>query len=264
MSPAVRGEMAHRIQFELLRGRSAALAADGLEAAYAALDAAVARVSAEYAERLAPAIPRLWLSEIEGIRVDLRGWIAETARAADGWAPAAAELSFGIPAGQLHDPHSSPEPVACPEGVLLKGSIDLVERNASGGLRVTDHKTGRPPDPPPQCIGRGEILQPLLYASAAEQLLKARVDSARLFYATLEANYRQTRVAAHQANRDRLARVLAAIDDAIYRGFLPAAPREDACRRCDYRPVCGPYEEERVARKAQEELGPLREVRQWP
>ena len=37
-------------------------------------------------------------------------------------------------------------------------------------------------------------------------------------------------------------------------GFLPAAPRKDGCKGCDYLPVCGPYEEERVAEKSQPEL----------
>ena len=45
------------------------------------------------------------------------------------------------------------------------------------------------------------------------------------------------------------------------RGLLPAAPRADACKHCDYQPVCGPYEEERVERKSQTELRPLKDLR---
>ncbi len=41
----------------------------------------------------------------------------------------------------------------------------------------------------------------------------------------------------------------AALGEALDRGFLPAAPNKDACRFCDYRPVCGPWEEERTRRK---------------
>ena len=40
-------------------------------------------------------------------------------------------------------------------------------------------------------------------------------------------------------------------------GFLPAAPREGACRYCDYRIVCGPREERRIARKPQDRLDEL-------
>jgi hypothetical protein len=54
---------------------------------------------------------------------------------------------------------------------------------------------------------------------------------------------------------------LATIDNAIGNGVLPAAPREDACGRCDYSVVCGPYEEERVLRKPSGELQPLVQLR---
>ena len=38
-------------------------------------------------------------------------------------------------------------------------------------------------------------------------------------------------------------------DPALAEPFLPAAPDEGACRWCDYQGVCGPYEEQRTARK---------------
>jgi hypothetical protein len=46
-------------------------------------------------------------------------------------------------------------------------------------------------------------------------------------------------------------------------GFLPAAPRKDGCKRCEYLPVCGPYEEERVGEKSAPELKALKELRTW-
>jgi hypothetical protein len=42
---------------------------------------------------------------------------------------------------------------------------------------------------------------------------------------------------------------------ALTDGFLPAAPVERACTWCDYRPVCGPYEEVRLKRKPKDRLG---------
>ena len=54
-----------------------------------------------------------------------------------------------------------------------------------------------------------------------------------------------------------------AIDDALRNGFLPAAPRKDGCKACEYLPVCGPYEEERVQVKSQPELKGLKELRSW-
>ncbi|MFL5382101.1 MAG: PD-(D/E)XK nuclease family protein, partial [Longimicrobiaceae bacterium] len=129
-------------------------------------------------------------------------------------------------------------------------------------LRVVDHKTGRAPDPRPETVGKGEFLQPALYAMAAERALGGPVAAAELYYATVAQNYEVISVDLRIARR-RALEVLKAIEGALRDGFLPAAPRDDACKRCVYLPVCGPYEEERVAEKSQAELGRLKELRAW-
>ena len=47
-------------------------------------------------------------------------------------------------------------------------------------------------------------------------------------------------------------------------GFLPAAPSPGACTHCEYRPVCGPYEETRAGKKSPERLVKLRLLRALP
>ncbi len=64
--------------------------------------------------------------------------------------------------------------------------------------------------------------------------------------------------------RDKIRVVLKAAQRAIEKGFLPAAPRERACRYCDFRPVCGPYEELRASTKIRTPLTLLDEVRALP
>ena len=55
--------------------------------------------------------------------------------------------------------------------------------------------------------------------------------------------------------RERSADELAAaIGDALTRPFLPAAPDSGQCDLCDFRVVCGPYEERRAGRKSQGNL----------
>ena len=54
------------------------------------------------------------------------------------------------------------------------------------------------------------------------------------------------------------------IDGEIARGFLPAAPQRGACALCDYRPVCGPLEERRTAKKDHDELDALQQLRNMP
>ena len=54
------------------------------------------------------------------------------------------------------------------------------------------------------------------------------------------------------------------VDGALKEPFLPAAPAEKACLFCDYRIVCGPYEELRTARKwsGHEQVEKLRQLRE--
>ena len=112
-------------------------------------------------------------------------------------------------------------------------------------------------------VGGGEVLQPALYALAAEQMLGERVAFGRLYYSTIAQNYTAIDVPVNDWSRRRAAQVLRVIDDAMRDGFLPAAPRKDGCKRCEYLPVCGPYEEERVGEKSQPELKALKELRAW-
>jgi RecB family exonuclease len=253
MDPATRGQLYHAVQFELLREPEP----------LARLDEVLERVAARFEEDLAPAIPQIWRAAIEAIHADLCGWLQQRAALEPDWTPQFAELSFGLrdPAGR--DPHSRKEPVEIEGGFRLQGSIDLVERHASGILRVVDHKTGRVPDPRPEMVGLGEVLQPTLYALAAEKMLGERVAFGRLYYSTIAQNYATVDVQLNDWARQRASQVLRAIDGAMRDGFLPAAPRKDGCKRCEYLPVCGPYEEERVAEKSQVELKALKELRTW-
>ena len=58
--------------------------------------------------------------------------------------------------------------------------------------------------------------------------------------------------------------LLAFVDKAVADGFLPAAPREKACAWCDFRTVCGPYEELRVRGKDRRGLAALAMMRGAP
>jgi CRISPR/Cas system-associated exonuclease Cas4 (RecB family) len=254
LDPATRGQIFHEVQFQLLR--------DGGENALERLDAVLCEVTERWKDELAPAIAQIWDSEVRSLRADLRGWLQHRVESEPGWTPIAAELSFGLADPPGRNPKSRKEPMAL-DGVLLKGSIDLVERHSSGMVRVVDHKTGRPPETCPEMVGGGEALQPALYALAAEQILAEPVQSGRLYYSTVAQNYLCIDVPLNEWTRRRAAQVLTIIDGAIRDGFLPAAPRRDGCKGCDFLPVCGPYEEERVAAKSQAELGRLKELRGW-
>jgi ATP-dependent helicase/nuclease subunit B len=269
MDPLTRGALFHSAQFELFRElmplQLLPITQNRLPEILDLADRVLDRVAAQYEDDLAPAIPRVWKSAIENIRTDLRGWLQQVAATQSEWIPAHFEFGFGLPPGPHRDPASTPNTALLPDGIRLRGSIDLVERTSTrDAVRVTDHKTGKAPKDRPQYVGGGAILQPLLYALAAETLLGQPVESGRLFFCTQRGDFSTIDIPLDEQSRARLRRVLQNIDQAIEEGFLPAAPQPGACATCDYSAVCGPYEETRVKRKQPDRLDPLIEIRHSP
>ena len=266
MDPLTRGALFHAVQFEFFRKWKAG-PYKTLQPALDAMDTALEQVRAEYEEKLAPAIERVWRSEIEGLRTDLRGWLRLWFEIQRDWEPIHFEYGFGLEHGGhgRHDAASSPKAALLPGGTQVRGSIDLVERHRTRGvLRVTDHKTGKAPDPPPACMGGGSVLQPVLYGVAVESLLGQTAEVGRLFFCTQRGGFTEVDIALTPPTRKRFEMALAIVDDFIEAGFLPAAPQKDACEFCDYRSVCGPYEETRALRKDSDSLDAVVQIRNMP
>jgi ATP-dependent helicase/nuclease subunit B len=269
MDPLTRGALFHAVQFQLFRELARAhrlpVTADALPQALDLADKVLDRVAAQFEDDLAPAIPRVWKSEVEDLRTDLRGWLQQIAAAEPDWLPLHFEFAFGLPPDEKRDPASTPDEAVIFNGIRVRGSIDLVERHTTRqALRVTDHKTGKSPQNRPQYVGGGAILQPLLYALAAEQLLQKPVESGNLFFCTQRGDFSQVTIPVNTDSRARLERVLETIGHSIEQGFFPAAPQAGACGFCDYRSVCGPYEEQRVKRKQADRLDALVDLRNLP
>jgi len=267
LDPLTRGALFHEAQFRLMTEARAQgilpVTRQNLRSALDLLDSVLDDSVRKWEEELAPAIGRVWSNEIEDLRTDLRGWLRELA--AGDWLPLHFELAFGTQAARQRDPSSSDAPVLVAEQALLRGAIDLVEKHSiQQQVRVTDNKTGKAPENVPVYIGGGTHLQPLLYALAVEQLLGTPVFCGRLFYCTQRGTYREIEIPVTNSARQHIAHVLETIDRAISAGFLPSAPVEDACRRCDYRLVCGPYEGQRQRKKSREPLEALIELRGLP
>src|SRR5256885_11327297 len=94
-----------------------------------------------------------------------------------------------------------------------------------------------------------------------EQALGKRLFEGGLFYATTAGGFVEKSIPINDYTRGQGLQVLEIIDRAVESGFLPAAPKERACAWCDFRPVCGPREEERTRRKARERLADLEALR---
>ncbi|HYB90644.1 MAG TPA: PD-(D/E)XK nuclease family protein [Candidatus Binataceae bacterium] len=268
IDPLTRGALFHEVQFEVLTALRAAnllpVAAGNLAEASRMLDAVTDSVAARWREELAPAIDRVWRDGIDAIRADLGEWLRRAAEDPARWRPERFELAFGLSDRDQADPASTENPVALPGGLQLRGSIDLVERAPDGPLRVTDHKTGKVRAERGFVIGGGKTLQPVLYALAAERLLGRPVRSGRLYYCTAAGGYEERAVEIDQEARSALDTFTRTLDAALGAGFFPAAPAAGECEWCDYRRVCGPYEEQRVKIKPRTRLEALARLRTIP
>jgi CRISPR/Cas system-associated exonuclease Cas4 (RecB family) len=268
LDPLTRGALIHEMQFQLLgilrAEKQLPLSAEYLELVFGRLDSVVTRVAADYYERLAPAITRVWEDAIEALRLDLREWLRRLAAAGPEWTPSHFELAFGLPAHlrRKADPASITEPVKVLGHASLRGSIDMVEKRSDGTLRVTDHKTGKARVPENSVVWGGKTLQPLLYALVAEALFKKPVASGRIYYCTADGEFTERLIPLNEGTRASAQTVLGVIGRAIEQGFLPAMPLKDACDTCDYRVVCGPHENLRVSRKRSDRLADLTTLRE--
>ena len=271
LDPLTRGALFHEVQAEFFRALkemgALPLNEGTVASALRTLDRTVERVADKYHERLAPAIERVWQDEIADMANDLRVW-ARRLPAAGEWVPAFFEYGFGLPkelAAEGRDPASRTDPVLVDGRFKLRGSIDLIERRkGTDALRVTDHKTGRNRTTWKTVIGGGAILQPVLYSLAVQEAFGVPVTSGRLFYCTAPGGFTDHEIPINESTRGAALEALEIVDRAIELGFLPAAPASGACAWCDFRAVCGPHEEVRVARKAPEKLGDLLALREKP
>jgi RecB family exonuclease len=269
MDPLDKGSLVHQTLFELLsllRDRGLVPINEGNFAEVRqALDRILASVAERYKNDLAPAIDKVWEDGIASVRADLLESLRREAERAP-WIPWKLELAFGLPPSRGRDPSSSGRAVPLDCGITLRGSIDLVEEAPDGTLRATDHKTGKQRQRPGSVVGGGESLQPVFYALAVEKIFpERRVAGGRLSYCTSAGDFKEVMVPLDRLARDAADRVAATLGQAITRGFLPAAPARDACRFCDYRPICGPWEEERTRKKKdRSELEALEALRRLP
>jgi hypothetical protein len=265
-----RGKLFHETQFEVLtRLKSEGLLPlqpAALRKAFEGIDESLDRLAAEYEDRLAPAIPRVWQDGINSIRADLREWLRRMSVDTQGWVPDKFEMSFGLTdrGPRDADPASVDHPVEIVGDFKLRGSIDMVERKGIDSYRVTDHKTGKARAEKDTIVGGGKYLQPLLYALACSKLLAGRVESGRLYYCTADGGYEERIVPLDEESVRTLNSVLMTIRQGLVDGFLPAAPDKDACTWCDYLAVCGGFEERRTKDKPRDRLVQLKALRKLP
>ncbi len=100
LDPLTRGSIFAEVQYEILSALRELdvlpVTPEDLEDASALLDEKLDEVAVARHEELAPAIERVWLDGIEGIRADLREWLRRAADDPEHWRPEWFELGFGL------------------------------------------------------------------------------------------------------------------------------------------------------------------------
>lgn len=259
LDPITRGVLFHRAQAATL----AKLEKDGLlplrlenqTRALEVLDGCLDKAARDHEERVVPTVSSVFWDEVQRMRIEMHAWLAQVLHERESLEPIRYDLSFGLPPHEHEDPRSVIDAAVLDGGYLLHGAIDVVERHvATRQCRVTDIKTGTSFARPAMVIGGGEVLQPVLYALALEAIWKERVVDARLSFCTQRGGNTEHVITLDARARAGAKRVLELVDDALEKGFFPAAPRENACENCGYRIVCGPHEERRALRKDESSL----------
>ncbi len=269
LDPLRRGSLVHETQFALfeeLRERGLLPVVPGnLGAARDILDSCLDREASRLRDQLLPRIERVWLDAVESIRADLREWLRRMSVDPSGYVPWRFELAFGLRDRGGRDESSVEEPIKLDCGIRLRGSIDLVERRDDGHLRATDHKTGRARMPARGVVAGGRSLQPVLYALALEGMYPDdTVDGGRLYYCTSAGAFEEREIALDGSARKSAADLARVVGESLEIPFLPARPERGACEWCDYRVICGPYEEIRTGRKTRKGTEGLDYLRSLP
>ena len=232
-----------------------------------AADRTLDRVAARYAEDLAPAVPRVWKSGIEDLRTDLARMAATGG--AERWRLGTAAFRIRL---RTAGSRRATTRRAREEEAELAGRRPLARIDRPGGETYSQrHVAG---DGSQDGQGSGEdsgvyrrregAATDAVRAGGGEAAGEGRWNPDGLFYATQRGGYQQIGIAVSPRSRAFIAKLLHRLDAAIETGFLPPVPEKDACGICDYRAVCGPYEEQRAARtknRQDERLDGLHEIR---
>ncbi|HWL85331.1 MAG TPA: PD-(D/E)XK nuclease family protein, partial [Polyangiaceae bacterium] len=222
LDPLDRGSLVHDVEFSLyvrLRDKGMLpVTRENRREIQNELDEVLAEVAGRYKDDLAPAIDRVWQDGIENIAADLREMLRRDAED-DTWVPTHFELSFGLPDRAGRDPASVHDPLALDIGILLRGSIDCVERSVEGPLRATDYKTGKVRATAATKIGGGQTLQPIFYALALEKLFEGQtVEGGRLYYCTTTGDFKEITIALDDAARAEAKTVVSVVGKALSSG----------------------------------------------
>jgi RecB family exonuclease len=257
LQPYEFGNLLHEVFHDFLAGLSAR-AERPTSSALPELAAVAERHLARWRDRVPPPTEASFGSQREELLAACAILLTGEERDGEGARPRFFEVPFGMP-GEDPGAAGSDEPVEVDVGsgrFRLRGRIDRIDEKTSGRWSIWDYKSGsqrRFRDE--TSLDRGRRLQHVLYARAAEDLLRARGDDVR----AVESGYifptrrgSGWRFVPPALSRARVDGVLNDLLDLLATGTFVHSPDEDDCRYCDFREICGDVRE--ISRRAAEKL----------
>jgi RecB family exonuclease len=185
--------------------------------------------------------PATWDTERRRLRTELLRWLDADSQVAVGRGSSvvASEHRFGVDA----------PPVTLPLGdgrrLSLRGSFDRVDRTATGGLVVTDHKTGKPDayrklTPADPTLG-GTVFQLPSYAAAARSVVGPDDAAVVAEYSMFgRGDYQRFGFTITPDIERLVASQLTDVVDGIESGWFPARPERPGFRLWVSCPYCEP------------------------
>ncbi len=170
-----------------------------------------------------------------------------------------------MPVAFEHAFEALPLPIGEGIEVAFRGTIDRIDVDpASRRVRVIDYKTGKYFWERGAQFQGGRALQLAVYNQAARAAYPEHaVAEAAYYYSTATGEYKRKACAATVEVEDTLRRVLVDLDALAASGVFP--PVADTCKFCDFVSICGPFREDRAARKKDDpRLEAFRRLREIP
>ncbi len=235
--------VAHRLFAELAEQGRLPIREEDLGTLAARVGALIAEELAAFAAEGGIVNPALLDPVRVRLQSDLEEMLREEVQAAkggDGFVPSEFEREFA----------GLDVPLAEGASITFRGKIDRIDvEPESGRVRVIDYKTGKYFWKKDEQFKGGRELQLAIYNRAARELYPTKeVAEAAYYYATATGDYRRKACPATPEVDQTLTQVLAALDGLAAAGVFP--PVADTCTFCDFKLVCGPFREQRAARKA--------------